>query len=74
MVRHEAIGIIGAIAATGVTFVIVPDAHTVEGIDELVVVFLVLKDILMVVPRIMIWNIPMPEGFRNCQGIKNGTA
>ena len=48
MVGHEAVGIIGAVAATGVAFVIVPDAHTVEGIDELVVVFLVLKDILMI--------------------------
>lgn len=45
---HEAVGIIGAVAATGVAIVIVPDAHTVEGIDELVVVFLVFKDILMI--------------------------
>jgi len=48
MVGHEAVGIIGAVAATGVAIVIVAHAHTVEGIDELVVVFLVLKDILMI--------------------------
>ena len=48
MVGHEAVGIIGAVAATGVAIVIVPDAHTVEGVDELEVVFLVLKDILVV--------------------------
>ena len=48
MVGHEAVGIIGAVAATGVAIVIVAHAHTVEGIDELIVVFLVFKDILMI--------------------------
>jgi hypothetical protein len=32
MVGHEAVGIIGAVAATGVAIVIVAHAHTVEGI------------------------------------------
>ena len=48
VVAHEAVGVIAAVAATGVAIVIVPNAHPVEGIDELVVVFLVLKDILVV--------------------------
>jgi len=36
------------VAAAGVTLVIVPHAHTVEDIDELVVVLLVFKDSLMI--------------------------
>ena len=48
MVAHEAVCVIAAVTATGAAFVIVPNAHPVEGIDELVVVFLVLKDILMI--------------------------
>lgn len=48
VVAHEAVGVITAVTATGVALVIVPNAHPVEGVDELVVVFLVLKDILVV--------------------------
>lgn len=51
VVAHEAVGVITAVPTTGVAFVIVPNAHAVEGIDELdelVVVLLVLKDILVV--------------------------
>ena len=48
VVAHEAVGIIAAVTATSVALVIVPNAHPVEGVDELVVVFLVLKDILVV--------------------------
>ena len=48
VVAHEAVCVITATPATGVAFVIVPNAHPVEGIDELVVIFLVLKDILMI--------------------------
>ena len=48
MVAHEAVGVIAAVTATSVAFVIVPNAHPVEGVDELVVVFLVLKDGLMI--------------------------
>ena len=48
VISHEAVGVITAVTATGVALVIVPNAHPVEGIDELVVVLLVLKDILVV--------------------------
>jgi hypothetical protein len=48
VVAHEAVGVIAAVTATSVALVIIPNAHPVEGIDELVVVFLVLKDILVV--------------------------
>ena len=48
MIVHEAVGIIGTIATAGVAIIIVPDTHTVEGVDELIVIFLVFKDILMV--------------------------
>ena len=48
MVRHEAVGVIGAVAAAGVALIVVTHPHAVKGIDELVVVFLVLKDILVV--------------------------
>ena len=48
VVAHEAVGVIAAVTATSVALVIVPNAHPVEGVDELVVVFLVLKDILVV--------------------------
>ncbi len=48
MFARETVGVIAAVTATGVAFVIIPNAHPVEGVDELVVVFLVLKDILVV--------------------------
>ena len=48
MVGHEAVGIIGAVAAAGGALIVIPHPHTVEGCNELVVVFLVLKDILVV--------------------------
>ena len=48
VVRHEAVGVIGAVASAGVAFVIVAHSHPVKGCDELEVVFLVLKDILVV--------------------------
>lgn len=48
VVAHEAVGVIAAVTATSVALVIVPDTHTVEGIDELIDIFLVFKDILMV--------------------------
>ena len=48
MVAHEAVGVIAAVTATGVAFFIIPNAHPVEGVDKLVVVFLDLKDILVV--------------------------
>ena len=48
VVAHEAVGVIAAVTATGVALVIVPKAHAVEGVDELVVVFLVFKDGLMI--------------------------
>ncbi len=48
VVAHEAVGVITAVTATGVALVIVPNAHPVEGVDELVVVFLVFKDGLMI--------------------------
>jgi len=48
VVTHEAVGVIAAVTAAGGTLVIIPNPHTVEGVDELVVVFLVLKDILVV--------------------------
>jgi hypothetical protein len=48
VVTHQTVGIVGAVAAAGVAFVIVPNPHSVEGIDELVIVLLVLKDILVV--------------------------
>ena len=47
-VGHEAVGVIGAVASAGVAFVIVAHSHPVKGCDELEVVFLVLKDILVV--------------------------
>ncbi len=48
VVAHEAVGVIAAVTATSVALVIWENAHPVEGVDELVVVFLVLKDILMI--------------------------
>ena len=45
VVRHQAVGIVGAVAATGVALIVIAHSHTVEGVDELVVIFLVLKDI-----------------------------
>ena len=48
VVRHQAVSIVSAVTAAGVTLVIVPHAHTVEDIDELVVVLLVFKDCLMI--------------------------
>ena len=50
MVAHEAVGVIAAVSATSVAFVIVPNTHAVEGVDELVVVFLIFKDGLMLNP------------------------
>ena len=35
MVAHEAVGVIAAVSATSVAFVIVPNTHAVEGVDEL---------------------------------------
>ena len=48
VIRHEAVGVIGAVASAGVALVIVTHPHAVEGVDKLVVVLLVLKDILVV--------------------------
>ena len=48
VVAHKAVGVICAVASAGVPFVIVPNTHAVEGVDELVVVFLVFKDGLMI--------------------------
>ena len=48
MIPHEAVGVIGAVASAGVALVIVTHPHAVEGVDKLVVVLLVLKDILVV--------------------------
>ena len=48
VIGHEAIGVIGAVASAGVALVIVAHSHPVKGGDELEVVFLVLKDILVV--------------------------
>jgi hypothetical protein len=48
VVAHEAVGVITAIPATSDAIVIVSYTHPVEGVDELVVVFLVLKDGLMI--------------------------
>ena len=48
VVTHQTVGIVGAVAAAGIALVIILHPHTVEGIDELVVVLLVLKDILVV--------------------------
>ena len=48
VVTHQAVSIIGTVAAAWGTLVIIPNPHTVEGIDELIVVLLVLKDILVV--------------------------
>ena len=48
VVRHETVGIVGAVAAARVALIVIPHPHTVEGGDELVVVLLVLKDILMI--------------------------
>ena len=48
MISHEAVGVIGAVASAGVALIVVTHTHPVKGIDELVVVFLVLKDILVV--------------------------
>ena len=48
VVTHQTVGIVGAVAAAGGTLVIIPNPHTVEGIDELVVVLLVFKDSLMI--------------------------
>ena len=45
---HQAVGVVGTVAATGVAIIIILHPHTVEGIDELVVILLVLKDILVV--------------------------
>ena len=51
MVAHEAVGVIAAVSATSVAFFIVPNTHAVEGVDELVVVFLIFKDGLMKMTR-----------------------
>ena len=48
VVAHEAVGVIAAVTATSVALVIIHNAYPVEGVDELVVVFLVFKDILVV--------------------------
>ena len=48
MIRHQAVGIERTIGATAKTIVIILIAHPVKGRDELEVVFLVLKDILVV--------------------------
>ena len=48
VVAHETVGVIAAVTATSIALVIIPNAHPVEGVDKLVVVFLVLKDILVV--------------------------
>lgn len=40
--------VIGTVASAGVALIIVAHPHPVEGVDELVVVLLVLKDILVV--------------------------
>lgn len=48
VVAHEAVDVIAAVTATGVALVIVLKAHAVEGVDELVVVFLIFKDGLMI--------------------------
>ena len=48
MVAHETVGIEGEIGATGQTVIIVLDAHTVEGVDELVIVLCIAEDFLMV--------------------------
>ena len=48
VVRHQAVGVVGAVASAGVALIIVTHPHPVKGIDELVVVLLFLKDILVV--------------------------
>ena len=48
VIRHEAIGIYGATGATRQAHVIILNTNPVKGSDELEVVFLVLKDILVV--------------------------
>lgn len=45
VVVHQAVGVVGTVVATGVAIIIILHPHTVEGIDELVVILLVLKDI-----------------------------
>ena len=34
VVVHQAVGVVGAVAATGVALIIIPNPHTVEGIDS----------------------------------------
>ena len=46
---HEAVGVIAAVTATRVALVIVPKAHAVEGVDELVIVFSIFEDVDFVV-------------------------
>ena len=48
VIGHEAIGIYGATGATRQAHVIILNTNPVKGSDELEVVFLVLKDILVV--------------------------
>jgi len=48
VVAHQAVGVVGAVAAAGVALIVIPHPHPVEGVDELVVVLLVLKDILVI--------------------------
>ena len=48
VVAHQTVGVVGTAAATGVALIIILHPHPVEGVDELVVILLVLKDILVV--------------------------
>jgi len=48
VVRHQAVCIVSTVTAAGDALVIASDAHAVNGINELVVILLVLEDILVV--------------------------
>ena len=48
VVRLQAVSVIDAVSATGVTLIIILSAHSVEDIDELIEVLWLLEDVLVI--------------------------